>query len=158
MLGPLTKTEDISMLVPVMKTHPNAKLPRYQSMLASGADLHACLDEPVEIRSGSAELIPTGIAIELPEGIGAFLIPRSGLGHKCGIVLGNLVGLIDADYRAEIMVSLWNRRHDDSIYTVNPGDRIAQLVLIPTPRGEFIQVSDLSTTQRGHGGFGSTGR
>ncbi len=119
-------------------------------------DLRACLDAPLVLAPGAAELIPTGIAIHVEDpGLAALLLPRSGLGHKSGIVLGNLVGLIDSDYQGPLMVSCWNR--GAAPFTVHPGDRIAQMVIVPVVHAEFEVVQDFAASSRGAGGFGSSG-
>jgi dUTP pyrophosphatase len=119
-------------------------------------DLRACLDAPLTLKPGAAELIPTGIAIFIEDpGFAAMLLPRSGLGHKNGIVLGNLVGLIDSDYQGPLMVSTWNR--GASAFTIQPGDRIAQMVIVPVLQAGFDIVEDFAATRRGAGGFGSSG-
>ncbi len=119
-------------------------------------DLRACLDAPLVLEPGQAELIPTGLSIYVEDpGLAALLLPRSGLGHKNGIVLGNLVGLIDSDYQGPLMVSCWNR--GAAPFTVGPGDRIAQLVLVPVVQAEFELVEDFAASSRGAGGFGSSG-
>lgn len=135
-------------------------LPKFQSEMAGAADLFACLPEPITIAAGDAAvLVPTGIAIHIGDpGYAAMVLPRSGLGHKQGLVLGNLVGLIDADYTGPLMVSLWNRSANAEPIVVKPGDRIAQLLFVPINRPEFRIVSQFSIdTKRGAGGFGSTG-
>ncbi len=136
-------------------------LPSYQSEMAAAIDLHACLDEPLELRPGHAPtLVATGIALHMANpGLAAFVLPRSGLGHRKGLVLGNLVGLIDADYTGPILVSAWNRGHQGSEPIVlTPGERFAQMVFLPVARPEFKVVTDFSEgSQRGAGGFGSTG-
>ncbi len=120
-------------------------------------DLRACLTEPLVLAGGRSELIPTGISIYVEDpGLAAVLLPRSGLGHKSGIVLGNLVGLIDSDYQGPLMVSCWNR--SDVAFTINPGDRIAQLVFVPIVQVDFDVVEEFAATVRGDGGFGSSGR
>ena len=120
-------------------------------------DLRAVLDAPLVLEPGQTQLIRTGLAIYIADpGLAAVILPRSGLGHKHGIVLGNLVGLIDSDYQGELMVSCWNR--GNSAFTVVPGERIAQLVIVPVVRAEFDLVKDFQATQRGAGGFGHTGR
>ena len=131
-------------------------LPQHATAGSAGMDLRACLAAPLVLAAGAAELIPTGISIyvEDPE-LAALLLPRSGLGHKSGIVLGNLVGLIDSDYQGPLMVSCWNR--GDAPFTINPGDRIAQLVLVPVVQAEFDVVEDFAESARGAGGFGSSG-
>ena len=119
-------------------------------------DLRACLDAPLVLAPGAAEMIPTGISIYIEHpGYAAMLLPRSGLGHKSGIVLGNLVGLIDSDYQGALMVSTWNRGTQP--FTINPGDRIAQMVIVPVVQASFDVVEEFSATQRGSGGFGSSG-
>lgn len=132
-------------------------LPRYETQDAAGMDLRACLNQSLLIEPHTTHLIPTGIAIYIanPE-VAAVVLPRSGLGHKHGIVLGNLVGLIDADYQGALMVSVWNR--GDQTYTVAPGDRIAQLVFVPIVRAQFNIVNDFTATERGGGGFGHSGK
>jgi dUTP pyrophosphatase len=135
-------------------------IPKFQSEMAGAADLFACLPEPITIAAGDAAvLVSTGIAIHIGDpGYAAMVLPRSGLGHKQGLVLGNLVGLIDADYTGPLMVSLWNRSANAEPIVVNPGDRIAQLLFVPINRPEFRIVSQFSVdTKRGAGGFGSTG-
>ena len=124
---------------------------------SAGVDLRACIDEPLELAPGAAELVGTGIAIHLADpGLAAMLLPRSGLGHKHGIVLGNLVGLIDSDYQGEIKVSVWNRGRE--AFRIEPGDRIAQLVVVPVVPVEFRVVESFAASDRGAGGFGHTGR
>ena len=132
-------------------------LPQYETPDAAGLDLRACLSEELVIESGSTHLIPTGISIYIGDPhLAAVILPRSGLGHKHGIVLGNLVGLIDADYQGPLMVSCWNR--SDQAYMVTPGDRIAQLVFLPIARAEFDVVTEFESTERGSGGFGHSGK
>ncbi len=132
-------------------------LPHYATDGSAGMDLRACLDGPVELQPGQTELIPTGIAIHLGDpGLAAVLLPRSGLGHKHGVVLGNLVGLIDSDYQGQLFVSCWNRGSDS--FTIQVGERIAQMVLVPVVRAEFEVVDDFAESARGAGGFGHTGR
>src|SRR5436309_6902945 len=129
-------------------------LPSYATSGSAGMDLRACITESVTIAPGDTVLIPTGIAIHIAdEELAAVLLPRSGLGHKHGIVLGNLVGLIDSDYQGPLMISCWNRSTES--FTINPGDRIAQLVFIPIVRAEFDLVPEFAETERGAGGFGS---
>ena len=131
-------------------------LPQHATPGSAGMDLRACIDAPLALAAGRTELIPTGIAIFIEDpGLAAVLLPRSGLGHKNGIVLGNLVGLIDADYQGALMVSLWNR--SETPFTINPGDRIAQLVFLPVVQAEFDVVADFAESTRGSGGFGSSG-
>jgi len=130
--------------------------PDYATEGAAGIDLRACLEQPLTLPSGETALIPTGLAIHLADrGLAAMLLPRSGLGHKHGIVLGNLVGLIDSDYQGEIMVSCWNRGRDS--FTIGVGERIAQLVLVPVVQAEFERVENFDPSARGIGGFGHTG-
>jgi dUTP pyrophosphatase len=132
-------------------------LPQYATAGAAGLDLRACIDQPLELKPGATELIPSGIAIHLSDrGLAAMVLPRSGLGHKHGIVLGNLVGLIDSDYQGQIFVSLWNR--GGSAFTLNPMERIAQLVVVPVLQVRLNVVDDFSASERGGGGFGSTGK
>ena len=132
-------------------------LPQYATDGAAGLDLRACLPAPLTLAPGDTALIGTGFAIHIADpGLAAVLLPRSGLGHKHGIVLGNLVGLIDSDYQGEVMVSCWNR--GAAPFTVEPGERIAQLVLVPVAQARFTVVQDFTPTARGGGGFGHTGR
>ena len=131
-------------------------LPQYATHGSAGLDLRACIDGPRTLDPGSAELIPTGISIYLEDPtVAAMLLPRSGLGHKQGIVLGNLVGLIDSDYQGPLMVSLWNR--GSAAFVIQPGDRIAQMVIVPVVQVTFDVVEDFTATTRGVGGFGSSG-
>jgi dUTP pyrophosphatase len=132
-------------------------LPAYATDGSAGMDLRALLDAPLELVPGATTLLRTGISIHIADpGMAAVILPRSGLGHKHGIVLGNLVGLIDSDYQGELMVSCWNR--GQTAFTINPGERIAQLVIVPVVRAEFDMVSEFESSQRGAGGFGHTGR
>ncbi len=143
---------ELKILNPAVKNH----LPRYQSAGAAGLDLCACIDAPRVLKAGESALIPTGFAIFLKNTeIAAFIFPRSGLGHKNGIVLGNGTGVIDSDYQGEIMVSLWNRSGDD--FTIEPFARIAQMVILPVCHARFLEVAEFTPTARGAGGFGSTG-
>jgi deoxyuridine 5'-triphosphate nucleotidohydrolase len=131
-------------------------LPGHATAGSAGMDLRACLTAPLVLAPGAAELIPTGIAIYVEDpALAALLLPRSGLGHKNGIVLGNLVGLIDSDYQGPLMVSCWNR--GSAPFTVNPGDRIAQMVIVPVVHADFDVVEDFTSSDRGSGGFGSSG-
>jgi len=131
-------------------------LPAYATDGSAGLDLRACVDAPLEVKPGESHLIPTGIAIHIGDpGLAAVLLPRSGLGHKKGIVLGNLVGLIDSDYQGQIFVSCWNRSSDS--FTINAGERIAQMVFIPVVQAAFEVVDDFEASVRGSGGFGHTG-
>lgn len=132
-------------------------LPRYETNDAAGLDLRACIEKSLVIMPGQTHLIPAGISIYIANpGIAAVILPRSGLGHKHGLVLGNLVGLIDADYQGPLMISCWNR--GQAAYTIEPGDRIAQLVFLPIVRSHFDIVSDFTETERGAGGFGHSGK
>ena len=132
-------------------------LPAYATPGSAGLDLRACTDGPLVMEPGQAMLVPTGIALHIADpGLAAMILPRSGLGHKHGIVLGNLVGLIDSDYQGPLMVSCWNR--GQAAFTVQPMDRIAQLVIVPVVQARFRQVQEFSASERGTGGFGSTGR
>ncbi len=132
-------------------------LPNYATEGSAGMDLRATLDEPLSIEPGETHLLPTGIAIHIGDpSLAAILLPRSGLGHKHGIVLGNLVGLIDSDYQGPLMVSCWNR--GDKTFIVEPGERIAQMVIVPVIQPEFHIVEAFEESQRGTGGFGSTGK
>ena len=138
----------------VGKTIP---LPEYATDGSAGLDLRACLDEHLHMDPGETHLIPTGIAIHIGDpSLAAMLLPRSGLGHKHGIVLGNLVGLVDSDYQGQVFVSMWNR--SDKAFTIEPGDRIAQMVLVPIVQAEFNVVKDFAESHRGAGGFGHTGK
>jgi dUTP pyrophosphatase len=131
-------------------------LPAYATEGSAGLDLRACVDAPLVLEPGRAELIPTGLSIWLEDpGLAAMILPRSGLGHKHGLVLGNLVGLIDSDYQGPLMVSAWNR--GSAAYTIQPGERIAQLIVVPVVQVELDVVDDFTASQRGAGGFGSSG-
>jgi dUTP pyrophosphatase len=132
-------------------------LPQYATSGSAGVDLRACIDSAIELKPGDTQLIPSGIAIHLSDpGYAAIVLPRSGLGHKHGIVLGNLVGLIDSDYQGQIFVSVWNR--GQTTFTIQPGERIAQLVVVPVVQVEFDVVNEFTASERGAGGFGSSGR
>ncbi len=147
------KTIDVKILDERMR----GQLPQYATAGSAGLDLRACLDAPLTLIPGQTELIPTGIAIHLADpGLAAVILPRSGLGHKHGIVLGNLVGLIDSDYQGQIFVSTWNR--GNAAFTVNPMERLAQLVVVPVVQVGFNVVAEFGASHRGAGGFGSTGR
>ena len=133
------------------------QLPQYATAGSAGLDLRACIDAPLVLEPGQTQLIPTGLAIHIADpGLAAMILPRSGLGHKHGIVLGNLVGLIDSDYQGPLMVSCWNR--GSATFTVEPMERIAQLVIVPVVQAGFRVVADFDASDRGAGGFGSTGR
>ena len=132
-------------------------LPEYATDGSAGLDLRACLDGPAAVAPGETLLVATGLAIHIADpGYAAVILPRSGLGHRHGIVLGNLVGLIDSDYQGEILISCWNRGREP--YVVEPGERIAQLVVVPVARARFERVAEFSESKRGTGGFGHTGR
>jgi dUTP pyrophosphatase len=132
-------------------------LPHYATDGAAGMDMRACVDAPLAIAPGETLLIPTGLAIHIQEpGLAAMLLPRSGLGHKHGIVLGNLVGLIDSDYQGQVYVSCWNRGSET--FTIQPGERIAQMVIVPVVHADFEVVEEFAASTRGAGGFGHTGR
>ena len=147
------KTLDVKILDPRLRD----ALPQYSTAGAAGLDLRACIAEPMTLAPGAAELIPSGSAIHLSDpGLAAIVLPRSGLGHKHGIVLGNLVGLIDSDYQGQVMVSVWNR--SGAGFTINPMDRIAQLVVVPVVQVRLNVVEEFSASRRGAGGFGSTGK
>ena len=131
--------------------------PHYATPGSAGLDLRACVTAPLHVEPGQTTLVPTGMAIHLADpGLAAMILPRSGLGHKHGIVLGNLVGLIDSDYQGELMVSLWNRGQTD--FVLQPLERIAQLVIVPVLQVGFNVVEDFAASERGEGGFGSTGQ
>jgi dUTP pyrophosphatase len=147
------KTLDVKILDPRLRD----ALPQYSTAGAAGLDLRACVEKPLKLAPGAAELVPSGIAIHLADpGLAAVVLPRSGLGHKHGIVLGNLVGLIDSDYQGEVMVSVWNRSKE--AFTINPLDRIAQLVVVPVVQVKLNVVEEFAASERGAGGFGSTGK
>lgn len=132
-------------------------MPAHATSGSAGMDLRACLDEAVTLTPGQTELIPTGIAIHIADAsLAAVILPRSGLGHKHGIVLGNLVGLIDSDYQGQLFVSCWNRGHEQ--FVIEPGERIAQLVFVPVVQAEFNLVDNFDESDRGEGGFGHTGK
>ena len=144
---------DLKILDSRIKEH----LPNYATPGSAGLDLRACIDSPLTLQAGQTELIPTGIAIHIDTAtLAALVLPRSGLGHKHGIVLGNLVGLIDSDYQGQLFVSCWNRGHAE--FTVQPMERIAQLVVVPVERVGFIVVEEFYASERGVSGFGSTGK
>ena len=149
----MTLSIDFKILNPLIKDH----IPAYASEGSAGLDLRACINEPIVINPGKTELIPTGISVFIKDpGYAGLILPRSGLGHKHGIVLGNLVGLIDSDYQGELFIPTWNR--GTSSFTINPLDRIAQLVIVPVSLATFNMVSDYTKSDRGDGGFGSTGK
>lgn len=155
--APLSKSSTIQLKILDPRIGKEFPLPRYETQDAAGLDLRACIEEPLHIAPQQTILIPTGISIYIGNPtLTAVILPRSGLGHKHGIVLGNLVGLIDADYQGPLMVSCWNRSQTE--YTVIPGDRIAQLVFLPIVRAEFEVVNEFMNTARGEGGFGHSGK
>jgi dUTP pyrophosphatase len=147
------KTLDVKVLDPRLL----GSLPKYATAGAAGLDLRACVDAPLTLAPGAAELVPSGLAIHIADpGLAAVVLPRSGMGHKHGIVLGNLVGLIDSDYQGQVMVSIWNRSKDE--FTIQPMDRIAQLVVVPVVQVRLNVVGEIVASARGVGGFGSTGK
>jgi len=144
---------DLKILNPRMRD----QLPAYATNGSAGLDLRACIDAPLTLEPGQTALVPTGLAIHVGDpGYAALILPRSGLGHKHGIVLGNLVGLIDSDYQGELMISTWNRGH--TTFTLNPMERLAQLVIVPVVQAQFNIVDAFEASDRGAGGFGSTGK
>lgn len=147
------KTLDVKVLDPRLRD----SLPRYSTAGAAGLDLRACIGRALVLEPGATELVPSGIAIHLGDpGLAAIVLPRSGLGHKHGIVLGNLVGLIDSDYQGQVMVSVWNR--GNAAFTIQPMERIAQLVVVPVVQMKLNVVEEFAASERGSGGFGSTGK
>ena len=147
------KKLDVKILDPRLRE----QLPQYATPGSAGLDLRACIDSAITLAPGQTELVPTGIAIHLNDpGYAAIILPRSGLGHKHGIVLGNLVGLIDSDYQGQIFISTWNR--GSTAFVLNPMERLAQLVVVPVAQVEFNVVDDFDASTRGAGGFGSTGK
>ena len=143
--------------VKILDTRMRDQLPHYATTGAAGLDLRACIDHAIRLNPGETQLIPTGLSIHIQDpGYAALILPRSGLGHKHGIVLGNLVGLIDSDYQGPLMVSCWNR--SQTVFTLEPMERLAQLVIVPVMQAEFRLVDDFTASVRGEGGFGSTGR
>jgi len=142
--------------VKILDSRLNDNPPHYATPGSAGLDLRACVDAPLELQPGQTVLVPTGMAIYLADpGLAAMILPRSGLGHKHGIVLGNLVGLIDSDYQGQLMVSVWNR--GSAAFTISPLERIAQLVIVPVLQVAFNVVDEFGSSDRGEGGFGSTG-
>lgn len=143
--------------VKILDSRLQDQLPHYATAASAGLDLRACIDAPIVIAPGETHLVPTGLAIYIRDpGYAGMILPRSGLGHKHGIVLGNLVGLIDADYQGPLMVSTWNRGQEP--FTLNPMERLAQLVIVPVQQVQFNVVQEFVSTERGTGGFGSTGK
>ena len=151
----MMKKIDVKILDP--RVGQQFPLPTYATSGSAGLDLRACLDDAVELAPGATTLLPTGLAIHIADpSLAAVILPRSGLGHKHGIVLGNLVGLIDSDYQGQLMVSVWNRGQDS--FTIEPGERIAQLVIVPVAQATFRVVDSFEASARGTSGYGSTGR
>ena len=147
---------DVKILDSRLKDDAGKLMPQYATPGAAGLDLRACIDVPMKLHPGETHMVPSGIAIHLADPtLAAVVLPRSGLGHKHGIVLGNLVGLIDSDYQGQIFISVWNRSHET--FTLNPMDRLAQLVVVPVVQVELNVVEDFTASKRGAGGFGSTG-
>lgn len=153
LFNPFMKTIDVKILDPRMQE----QMPAYATTGSAGLDLRACIDTPLTLKPGETHLVPTGLAIHIADpGYAAMILPRSGMGHKHGIVLGNLVGLIDSDYQGQLMVSTWNRGQTE--FTLNPMERLAQLVIVPVLQVGFNIVDDFDASTRGAGGFGSTGK
>ena len=147
----------MKMDVKILDARLRDQLPHYATAGSAGLDLRACIDAPIMLAPGETRLVPTGLAIHLADpGYAALILPRSGLGHKHGIVLGNLAGLIDSDYQGQLMISAWNR--SQQAFELAPLERLAQLVIVPVMQAEFNLVDDFEASQRGEGGFGSTGR
>ena len=145
------------MKVQIKRCRDAAQSPHYETLGSAGLDLRACIDQSITLKPGATDLLPTGLAIYLEDpNYAAMILPRSGLGHKHGIVLGNLIGLIDSDYQGELMISCWNR--SDTAFEIQPLDRIAQLVIVPVLQADFVWVDEFAASDRGDKGFGSTGR
>jgi dUTP pyrophosphatase len=143
--------------IKILNERMRDQLPQYATPGSAGLDLRACIETPLTLEPGETKLVPTGLAIHVADpGYAALILPRSGLGHKHGVVLGNLVGLIDSDYQGELMISTWNRGH--TTFTLNPFERLAQLVIVPVVQAQFNIVEDFDASERGAGGFGSTGK
>ncbi|WP_322015894.1 dUTP diphosphatase [Paraburkholderia sp. J12] len=143
--------------IKILNERMRDQLPHYATPGSAGLDLRACIEAPLVLEPGETKLVPTGLAIHVADpGYAALILPRSGLGHKHGVVLGNLVGLIDSDYQGELMISTWNRGH--ATFTLNPLERLAQLVIVPVVQAQFNIVEDFEASERGAGGFGSTGK
>ena len=143
--------------VKILDSRMADQLPTYATPGSAGLDLHACLDAPLTLEPNAWQLVPTGLSVFIKDpGFAALILPRSGLGHKHGIVLGNLVGLIDSDYQGQLMVSAWNR--STVAFTLNPMERLAQLVIVPVVQAQFNVVTEFTATERGEGGYGSTGK
>ena len=153
----LTRRHPLKVRILDARVGTQLPLPAYATDGSAGMDLRACIDAPVTLAPGQTQLIATGLAIHIDDpGLAAVILPRSGLGHKHGIVLGNLVGLIDSDYQGQLMVSMWNR--EQTAFVIEPGERIAQLVVVPVVQVELEVVNDFATSPRGAGGFGHSGR
>ena len=153
----LTRRHPLKVRILDARVGTQLPLPAYATDGSAGMDLRACIDAPVTLAPGQTQLLATGLAIHIDDpGLAAVILPRSGLGHKHGIVLGNLVGLIDSDYQGQLMVSMWNR--GQSAFVIEPGERIAQLVVVPVVQVELEVVNDFATSTRGAGGFGHSGR
>ncbi|OSN11442.1 deoxyuridine 5'-triphosphate nucleotidohydrolase [Lonsdalea iberica] len=151
----MTKKIDVKIIDP--RIGQEFPLPTYATPGSAGLDLRACLDSAVVLGAGETTLLPTGLAIHIGDpSLAAVILPRSGLGHKHGVVLGNLVGLIDSDYQGQLMVSVWNR--GSTSFTIEPGERIAQMVFVPVVQAEFNLVNEFTDSERGEGGFGHSGR
>jgi deoxyuridine 5'-triphosphate nucleotidohydrolase len=156
-MDPMTRKHSLKVRILDARVGQKFPLPAYTTDGSAGMDLRACVDEPLVLMPGQTHLVPTGLAIHIDApGLAAVILPRSGLGHKHGIVLGNLVGLIDSDYQGPLMVSMWNR--GQSAFTIEPGERIAQLVVVPVVQVELTVVNDFAASTRGTGGFGHSGR
>jgi len=157
MTGPINNMQDIELKILDKRLGNEFPLPHYATDGSAGLDLRACIDEHMRIEPGETHLVPTGIALHIADtNMAAVILPRSGLGHKHGIVLGNLVGLIDSDYQGQILVSVWNRGHEH--FVIEPGDRIAQMVFVPVIQAGFKVVDEFEESKRGGGGFGHSGR
>ena len=153
----LTRRHPLKVRILDARVGTQLPLPAYATDGSAGMDLRACIDAPVTLAPGQTQLLPTGLAIHIDDpGLAALILPRSGLGHKHGIVLGNLVGLIDSDYQGQLMVSVWNRGSEP--FTIQPGERIAQLVVVPVVQVELEVVEDFAASARGAGGFGHSGQ
>lgn len=152
----LVRSEKMQVEVKLLDNRLRQQMPRYATAGSAGLDLRACIEQPLTLEPGAWQLLPTGMAMYLKDpAYAAMILPRSGLGHKHGIVLGNLVGLIDSDYQGELKVSAWNRSR--TAYTIEPMERVAQLVIVPVVQAHFQLVDDFEQSERGEGGYGSTG-
>lgn len=146
------------MKIKLVKVHPGALVPKYATDGSAAFDLHVCLDHDVFLNPGECKILSTGLKMAVPDGYVALIAPRSGLGAKQGIVLGNLLGVIDSDYRGSWGLTAWNRNHDGEAFRISHGDRLAQCMIVPVVRADFETVEELSETSRGEGGFGSSGK